>query len=818
MQGTNVRCIALSGVAYVVLAVVTTAAAQTTPESTDSGSAPQASPLEELVVTAQRHSEKVQDVGISVTAASGADLKARGITSSSDIVRFMPGINVSGTFGGQGLQFSIRGVTQSDYNDAIEPPIAVYIDDVYVASQQGQGMALYDLARVEALKGPQGTLFGRNATGGLIQFVINKPSLDVSSGYLDVTYGSYNQTVLEGAVNQTINDHVAIRASAFWDRHDAVWKNVYPNGLAPGAPLTFGAPGPSPAGQPLGGEDTLAGRLQLLWALSDSLEVRLTGSALRQNMSTSPWTEQPVVPEINAQGNEVGEIYASSTEPRAAIGPNGQNYYNRGVLPFQNFLFSPNNNGQRVPGADWSGYTPVSAGDVKLSEGFARSNLNTFNAYSSALHIDDDLGGSQFASVTAWSLYEKNFLLGDGSPVDRVAFGTRSRTETFSEEARLSGESHNLTWTTGAYYLHMNAHDAQGTLGPTGSAVAAVFNMASRGVDPLSVFTIRTASSSLFGQVGWEFLPKLKLVVGGRGVYEHQHYNFASYAYENTNNYSINTSNALFPLLPSFENSRTEMLWAGKLQLEYRPWNGLLIYGGINRGVKAGSYNGQVFGGDPPIPPSQIPYKPESLVSLEGGFKLAEPGSRYTLDASVFHYFYHDYQSFVFANLTGFVQNLNADTTGAEIDAHVEIIRDLTLKLTGAYIDATVKNLEIAPGNYANTRPAYTPKYSGSAALTYNVPQEVLGGSLDFGISVSSKSSFYQNARNFAGERFAGYTLVDLNSSWKGRSGYGLSVYIKNLADDRYKTVGLDFSTVCGCNLEAYGMPRTFGVTLQYGF
>jgi iron complex outermembrane receptor protein len=792
-----------------------TAAAQT---ATDSAGAPQASPVEEIVVTAQRHSERIQDVGITVTAASGADLEARGITSSSDIVRFMPGINVSGSFGGQGLQFSIRGVTQSDFTDSIEAPIAVYIDDVYVSSQQGQGMALYDLARVEALMGPQGTLFGRNATGGLIQFVVNKPSLDASSGYLDVTYGSYNQTVLEGAVNQKINDHLAIRASAFWNRHDAVWTNVYPDGLAPGAPLTFGAPGPSPAGQDLGGEDTRAGRLQLLWVPSDSLEVRLTGSALRQKMSTSPWTERPVVPEIDAQGHEVGEIYASSTETRAAIGPNGQNYYNRSVLAFQNFLFSPNNNGQRVPGADWSGYTPVNAGDEKLSASFARSNLNTFNAYNSALHIDDDLGASKFASVTAWSLYEKNFALGDGSPVNTVAFGTRSRTETFSEEARLSGESHNLTWTTGAYYLHINAHDVQGLLGPTGSALAAVFNMASTGIDPLSVFTLRTGSSSLFGQVGWEFLPKLKLIAGGRGVYEHQDYDFASNAYADIANYSIDTSKALFPLLPSFENSRTEKLWAGKLQLEYRPWNGLLLYGGVNRGVKAGSYNAQVFSGDAPIPPSQIPYKPETLVSLEGGFKLAEPGSRYTLDASVFHYVYHDYQSFVFSNLTGLVQNLNADTTGAEIETDVQIMRDLTLKLTGAYVDATVKKLEIAPGNYADTRPAYTPKYSGSAALNYNIPQEVLGGSLNFGVSVSSKSNFYQNARNFAGERFEGYTLVDLNSTWKSRSGFSLSAYIKNLSDSRYQTVGIDFSTVCGCNLEAYGMPRTFGVTLHYGY
>src|SRR5882757_1222516 len=186
MRGPNVRCLVSSGIAYAVLGVAMTAAAQT---ATDSAGAPQASAVEEIVVTAQRHTERIQDVGITVSAASGADLEARGITSSSDIVRFMPGINVSGSFGGQGLQFSIRGVTQSDFTDAIEAPIAVYIDDVYVSSQQGQGMALYDLARVEALMGPQGTLFGRNATGGLIQFVVNKPSLDVSSGYLDVTYG-----------------------------------------------------------------------------------------------------------------------------------------------------------------------------------------------------------------------------------------------------------------------------------------------------------------------------------------------------------------------------------------------------------------------------------------------------------------------------------------------------------------------------------------------------------------------------------------------------------------------------------------------------
>ena len=131
----------------------------------------------DIVVTANRRSERLQNVAIAVAAFDGASLKAQGLTSTTDIAKFAPGVNVSGTLGGQGLQFSIRGVTQSDYNDAIEAPVAVYIDDTYVASQQGQGMGLYDIERVEALKGPQGTLFGRNATGGLVHFLVNKPEL-----------------------------------------------------------------------------------------------------------------------------------------------------------------------------------------------------------------------------------------------------------------------------------------------------------------------------------------------------------------------------------------------------------------------------------------------------------------------------------------------------------------------------------------------------------------------------------------------------------------------------------------------------------------
>jgi iron complex outermembrane receptor protein len=124
--------------------------------------------LEEIVVTAQKREQNLQDVPIAITAFSGAQMNAMGVQESFDIATFTPGVHISGNLAGQNTQFSIRGVTQNDFNDIIEAPNAVYLDEGYIAVAQGQTFAVFDIDRVEILKGPQGTLFGRNATGGLV--------------------------------------------------------------------------------------------------------------------------------------------------------------------------------------------------------------------------------------------------------------------------------------------------------------------------------------------------------------------------------------------------------------------------------------------------------------------------------------------------------------------------------------------------------------------------------------------------------------------------------------------------------------------------
>ncbi len=199
--------------------------------------------LEEVVVTAQKREQSAQDVPIAIAALSGNELEHLDLQSSSDITRVVPGVNVAGSYGGQLLSFSIRGVTQYDFSLHTEAPIAVYVDEAYLASQQMQNFGMFDVDQVEVLKGPQGTLFGHNATGGAIVIRTRQPT-DSVGGYARLTYGRFDQVKFEGAYGGPINDTLAVRVSLYSDKYGPYTKNIYP-------------------GDGESNDDTQAGRIQL---------------------------------------------------------------------------------------------------------------------------------------------------------------------------------------------------------------------------------------------------------------------------------------------------------------------------------------------------------------------------------------------------------------------------------------------------------------------------------------------------------------------------------------------------------------------------
>ena len=157
--------------------------------------------LEEVVVTAQKREQNLQDVGVSISAFTGDQARALGWNNSEDIAAQTPGL-VTASFAGDSTVsiFSVRGVGQNDFADHQEAPTAMYVDGVYIANTGAAGFQMFDVDRVEVLRGPQGTLFGRNATGGLMH-IINKKPTEEFEGYADLTLGDFDQVRFEGAVS-----------------------------------------------------------------------------------------------------------------------------------------------------------------------------------------------------------------------------------------------------------------------------------------------------------------------------------------------------------------------------------------------------------------------------------------------------------------------------------------------------------------------------------------------------------------------------------------------------------------------------------------
>ncbi|MFM2372918.1 MAG: hypothetical protein RIS85_2640, partial [Pseudomonadota bacterium] len=378
---------------------------------------------EAIVVTANRRAQNIQDVGAVVAQFSGDALLARGATDSTDIAQLIPGVYVSGAYGGQSQQYTIRGVTQSDFLDTIENPVAFYIDDVYITSAQGQTMSFMDIERVEVLKGPQGTLFGRNATGGLVHNVIAKPKLGEVEGYGSFTYARFNEVNAQGAVNVPMGEKAALRVSGLYTRVDNFWKNAYPAGAAGSNPiLSFDGPLGntqgvllSPRGQNLGGSETYAVRGQLLLEPTENLTIRLTGSYSKSRLSTSPYTQEATIAIIDSAGRVVGSERVGPNETRIAIGPGGVNVPEFTALANGVFV-------RPVAGGNYFGYKPLDPQSLTLSEDFALSDHGHTSAQVYAGHLTYDFGGVELHSVTSYQKYAKETYLGDGSPVNVLGF------------------------------------------------------------------------------------------------------------------------------------------------------------------------------------------------------------------------------------------------------------------------------------------------------------------------------------------------------------------------------------------------------------
>ena len=180
--------------------------------------------IEEVVVTAQKREQNVQDVGIAISAVTGEQMRQLGYTNAQQVTALAPGVHTVQPNGEANYAIAMRGVAANDFTTNVESPVAIYLDEVYISQMSGSGFMLFDMERVELLRGPQGTLYGRNATGGLAHFVTVKPSREMD-GYAQLTLGSYDQVKFEGAVGGGLAEGISARVSVATHDNNGYVKN-----------------------------------------------------------------------------------------------------------------------------------------------------------------------------------------------------------------------------------------------------------------------------------------------------------------------------------------------------------------------------------------------------------------------------------------------------------------------------------------------------------------------------------------------------------------------------------------------------------------
>jgi iron complex outermembrane receptor protein len=830
--------------------------------------------LEEVIVTAQKREQSIQDVGIAITAFSGEQLRELNLVNNTELGRYTPGVSISGPGGGDQQQFTIRGATQNDFSDHSEAPNALYVDEVYQASQQSQLFATYDLQRVEILKGPQGTLFGRNATGGLLHFVTNKPSQEFDT-YVDLTYGRFDQMRAEGAVGGGLSDTVSARVSGVYSGHDNIYENnlnaVGGTGATPGILQTFGRPAQfttdTSETDDAWAEETWSVRGQLLFEPNDDVNFLVKGQYSKQTFDG--WGYQGV-PSVAYQDDTDGDGLVDdtvNTRLQSDVGTLCEIInVNTGACidsPFDGDFdgVRPNTQGDLFGHFEPGG---TEGRDANLD--FAPKDANEIKLWSLSGKLDWNLDFAKLVSVTAFSEI-KQFQGGDvgAAPTPHFNFVRQQKAEWFSQELRLEGERDRYRWIAGAYYLHIKTKSAQGLedrigglntfggyfFGPVFNSDNGVpFFIPTFGGTPLNIITgesgfgvggdtylegttearLKTDSYSLFGQVDYDLTEKLTLNVGFRAIIEKKDYSFTNRLYINARD--GRTDGAAFagaqplgvifaPTIPieflaPFADDTSDFLWSGKVQLNYSPSDDLLLYAGINRGVKAGNFNGPLL---TTLTQDEYTYKEEVLLAYEAGFKSTILDGKARLNFSAYYYDYKDYQAFQFVGTSGAVFNADAEYAGLEIDLLTNPIDNVDIWLGLSYIDTKVKGIEVADNLFRNVEPTYTPDLQFTGVGRYTWPSAIAGGSVTFQLDGTYADDAWGNINNFDSHILPSNWVGNVSLRWRAADGHWeVGTFLKNFTDNRAQNSAFDLATIDGSDEQSFEKPRWWGVNVRYDY
>lgn len=568
----------------------------------------------------------------------------------------------------------------------------------------------------------------------------------------------------------------------------------------------------------------------MLFEPSETSQFIFSANGSRARVNTGPYQNKPTIAQFDANGELINVLDVGPNETRASIGVNGapgvingdagSDLNNDGIVGGVGEIYG------RPAGADFFGWKdPDGAGNL-FSSDFAFEDHGHVDTWGLNLRAKFDLNDNiTLSSVTDYKNFKKLLFIDvDSGPANQLANYGNVDADSFTQELRLNGKGDRFTWAAGLYYLHIDNLSKNGLKAPINGLVPG------NPIDIASTAHLKTDSFSAFGQVDYDLTDQFRVVVGARVIREKKDYDFIQQLFISPDSRKIQPAQTVpgFPLtigptypggVPTpYVDKDSKTLWAGKVQFEYRPNSDTLLYVGVNRGVKAGSYNAQLNGGLA-TPASAIKYGDETLWSYEGGFKLSMLDNKVRLNGAIYYYDYKNYQSFLFTGVAGLVINADARTIGGELSLQANPMPGLDIALAISQFDAVVKDVPLRVGGpiRKDLKPTYAPETQASAIVRYG--WDMFGGEMSVNGNLSYSSSYYYNLRNFDADKFGAYANLDLGIGWVSADKmFELGLNVDNVTNKRIGLQGYDLATLCGCNEVSYKLPRTFSVRTRFSF
>ncbi|MEL7481281.1 MAG: TonB-dependent receptor [Pseudomonadota bacterium] len=755
----------------------------TDPEPIVEAASDETSPLikDTVFVTARKREESIQDIPGVINVLSAEQLRSNGTTDARSLALNTLGIVYSETFAGSAApRITIRGVGDDDFNPNGSSSAAIHVNGVFQGTNGLLNSQYFDIDRVEVLKGPQGTLYGRNATAGTINIITARPEPEYG-GYLDIEAGNFGTFRGEGAVNLPINEAFRVRFAALFEESDGFFEHL---GTGPVTGFSY-APGLIPAQElvepvgAFGGADRFSLRLTSELDLTPSTLVTATVS-YGEDESELP------IPDVTTEVFEDfagGQAFFIDTNDPfiaafgAAVDDDPFTVFSETLPQNDNEQFGANLQIDQAFTSDISGVLLV--GYESLDRDFNTADALPFN-------VADFLFRNQFRQLTVEArLSDDNsdgfgWIIGGFFLDDEVEFGTnliflnsglfQSNIETDSLQERSSfGVFASADWTP-VEWATLEA-------GVRFSSDDVTLDGVTRNLDPFGVFGTPPT-----------FFPPGEVFIGS-------------------------TIDPNDPLTFNEEFDDDEVTW--NVATTLRPLDGLNVYGKISTGYKAGGFDGSTI----LAAEEALPIESETVIAYETGAKYQSPNGLFGGEANLFLYNFDDYQSTALVNVGGVVSNVrtnvaDAQIRGAELAANITPFEGLVLNAGLALLDADIEDFVGDDPTIEGNELPFAPTVSWNASIVYARPiseRFVLNAQVD----VSGTGSHFQTINN--NDEVQSFVVPNARVSLAAAEGWEVALWVRNFIDEEFQ-VGFFPSTGLTPDTFFQGNPRTFGANLRLAF